>query len=135
MLTDDPSASPCAKPHSPGEGDAPAQPLAEPPAMVEFFLDGLAVSALPDESVLAACQRSGVALATVCKGRGMCGACRVSVEAGLDTLQAPAANEIRLLGYLARGEDARTHRLACQIILTEPLSGLRLNTHPVTPRS
>jgi ferredoxin len=136
MLTDDPSASPCGTPHSTGsDGSAKIQPFAEPPAMVEFFLNGAAVSALPDESVLAACQRSGVALATVCKGRGICGACRVSVEAGLDALPEPSTNEIRLLGYLARGEDARTHRLACQIILTELLSGLRLNAYPVAPKS
>ncbi|MGP8233346.1 MAG: 2Fe-2S iron-sulfur cluster-binding protein [Methylovirgula sp.] len=103
--------------------------------MYEFFLDGMAVTAMPDESILAACQRSGVALATVCKGRGICGACRVMVEAGLHALPEASANEVRLLGYLARGEDARTHRLACQITMTEPLSGLRLNAYPVTPKS
>ncbi len=103
--------------------------------MLEFFLDGMAVTAMPDESVLAACQRSGVALTTVCKGRGICGACRVTVEAGLHALPEASANEIRLLSYLARGEDAQTHRLACQIAMTEPLSGLRLNAHPVIPKS
>ncbi len=105
------------------------------PAMFEFFLNGVAIQAMPDEGVLAACQRAGVALATVCKGRGICGACRVSVEAGLDALPAPSVNETRLIGYLARGEDARTHRLACQIAMADSLSGLRLRAHPVTAKS
>jgi adenylate cyclase len=99
--------------------------------MLEFFLNGVAVTAVPDESVLAACERAGVALATVCKGRGICGACRVRVEAGLDALPAASTNEARLIAYLARGEDARSHRLACQISMTAPLLGLRLHTHPV----
>lgn len=99
--------------------------------MLEFFLNGVAVMAMPDESVLAACQRAGVALATVCKGRGICGACRVRVEAGLDALPAASTNEARLIAYLARGEDARSHRLACQISMTAQLPGLRLHAHPV----
>jgi ferredoxin len=106
-------------------------PLTPSMTMLEFFLDGVSVTATPGESVLAACQRASVALATVCKGRGMCGACRVRVEAGLDTLPAASVNETRLLAYLARGEDARSHRLACQIALAESLSGLRLRAHPV----
>jgi ferredoxin len=103
--------------------------------MFEFVLDGMPLAALPDESILAACQRLGAALATVCKGRGMCGACRVRVEAGREALPEASANELRLLSYLARGEDWRSHRLACQIVMTAPLSGLRLNTYPVVPKS
>ena len=102
--------------------------------MLEFFLNDVAVAALPDESVLAACQRTGVALTTVCKGRGICGACRVNVEAGFDALPAAAANEARLLNYLAQGEDARTHRLACQNAMTDALVGLRLRMHPVVSK-
>lgn len=107
----------------------------DPPAMLEFFLNGAAVESMPGESVLAACQRAGVALATVCKGRGICGACRVRVEAGLDALPPPSLNEARLLHYLARGEDALTHRLACQIAMAEALTGLRLQAHPIVPKS
>lgn len=99
--------------------------------MPEFSLDDVTVIAMPSESVLAACQRVGVKLATVCKGRSICGACRVKVEKGLGALPEASVNEVRLLGYLARGEDPRTHRLACQIAMTEALSGLRLRAHPV----
>ena len=103
--------------------------------LFEFFLDGMAVAAMPGESVLAACQRSGVALATVCKGRGICGACRVTVEDKFDALPPASAQEIRLIGYLGRSEDTQTHRLACQITMAESLSGLRLKTHPVVAKS
>ncbi len=103
--------------------------------LFEFFLDGVAVAAMPGESVLAACQRTGVALATVCKGRGICGACRVTVEEGVDALQPASAQEVRLIGYLGRGEDTQRHRLACQIAMAESLSGLRLQTHPVVAKS
>jgi ferredoxin len=105
------------------------------PVLFEFFLDGLSVAAASGESVLAACQRTGVPLATVCKGRGMCGACRVSVEERFDALAPASAQEIRLLGYLGRGEDTQTHRLACQIVISESLSGLRLKSHPVVAKS
>ncbi len=59
----------------------------------------------------------------------------MKVEAGLHTLPPASANEVRLLGYLGRGEDTRTHRLACQIAMAESLSGLRLQTHPVVAKS
>jgi ferredoxin len=103
--------------------------------MPEFFLNGMAVSAMPGESVLAASQRAGSPLATVCKGRGICGACRVSVEAGSEFLEPPSAHETRLLTYLARGEDAPAHRLACQILMTDALSGLNLTALPIIRKS
>lgn len=99
--------------------------------MPDFYLDGVAVTATPDESVLAACQRVGVKLQTVCKGRGICGACRVDVAPEfLSLLTPPTSNEIRLLNYLAPGET--THRLGCQIKLSDSLQGLRLKAVPLT---
>jgi ferredoxin len=101
--------------------------------MPEFTLDGVAVTATPGESVLAACQRVGVALQTVCKGRGMCGACRVDVAPEfLPLLEPPAKNEARLLNYLS--PDEPTYRLACQIKLDDHLQGLRLIAVPLTVR-
>jgi ferredoxin len=102
--------------------------------MPEFILDGVAVAALPGESVLAACQRVGVALQTVCKGRGICGACRVDVSSEfLSLLEPPAKNEARLLNYLAPGET--TYRLGCQIKLEDSLHGLRLKAVPLTVKT
>jgi 2Fe-2S ferredoxin len=102
--------------------------------MPDFYLDGMAVSAMPDESVLAACQRVGIPLQTVCKGRGICGACRVDVDlAFLSLLEPPAKNEARLLNYLAPGE--ATYRLGCQIKLEDRLEGLRLTAVPLTVKT
>ena len=102
--------------------------------MPEFTLDGVAVTATPGESVLAACQRVGLPLQTVCKGRGMCGACRVDVAPEfLSLLEPPTKNEARLLNYLA--PDEPTYRLACQIKLDDHLQGLRLIAVPLTVRT
>ena len=102
--------------------------------MPEFVLNGVAVTATPGESVLAACQRVGVSLQTVCKGRGICGACRVDVALEfLSLLEPPAKNEARLLNYLAPGET--THRLGCQIKLDDSLDGLRLSAIPLTVKT
>jgi len=98
--------------------------------MPDFYLGGVAVSATPGETVLAACQRLGIKLQTVCKGRGICGACRVDVAPEfLNFLMPPGKNESRLLAYLAPGET--THRLGCQIILDDSLHGLRLSAVPL----
>jgi ferredoxin len=97
--------------------------------MPDFYLDGVAVTATPGESVLAACQRVGIALQTVCKGRGICGACRVDVAPEfLALLEPPAKNEARLLNYLAPGEEK--YRLGCQIKLDDRLHGIRLVATP-----
>ena len=98
--------------------------------MPDFTLDGVAVAATPGESVLAACQRVGVVLQTVCKGRGICGACRVDVAPEfLPLLEPPAKNEARLLNYLSPGQT--TYRLGCQIKLEDALAGLRLIAVPL----
>ncbi len=98
--------------------------------MPDFTLDGVAVAATPGESVLAACQRVGVVLQTVCKGRGICGACRVDVAPEfLSLLEPPAKNEARLLNYLSPGQT--TYRLGCQIKLEDALAGLRLIAVPL----
>jgi ferredoxin len=97
--------------------------------MPDFVLDGVAVSATPGESVLAACLRTGIALQTVCKGKGICGACRVSVESAT-ALPEPSPNEARLLAYLAKGAPG-VHRLACQIIMEDGLRGLALSAFPI----
>jgi ferredoxin len=101
--------------------------------MPDIYLDGVAVAALAGESVLAACQRVGEKLQTVCKGRGICGACRVEVAPEfLHLLPSPEKNEARLLNYLSPGET--NHRLGCQIKLDDELHGLRLTARPLTPR-
>ena len=95
-----------------------------------ILVGGVKIPAEPGDSVLAACQRAGLKLETVCKGRGICGACRVLVdEACISLLPPPTPNEARLLRYLK--EDAAHQRLACQIKLDDQLSGLRLTPNPL----
>jgi ferredoxin len=105
--------------------------------MPEFLLrlpvGDLTIAGETGESVLAAAQRAGRPLQTVCKGRGICGACRILVdEIFVNQLAPPSPNETRLLHYL-KGE--ANHRLACQIILNESLSGLRLTPAPLPIRT
>jgi 2Fe-2S ferredoxin len=100
---------------------------------------GAAIAAEPGDTVLSAMQRAGEKIQTVCKGRGICGACRVLVDdAFFNRLPPPSTSEARLLGYLkqrdARQEDAN-HRLACQIILDDSLSGLRITPDPLSIRT
>jgi ferredoxin len=100
------------------------------PETVTFLLGGVEIAAEAGESVLAAARRAEQSLQTVCKGRGICGACRVLVdEEFVSQLPPPAFSEIRLLKYLKQGE--ANHRLACQIILDASLNGLRVMPAPL----
>jgi len=100
------------------------------PETVTFLLGGVEIAAEAGESVLAAARRAEQKLQTVCKGRGICGACRVLVdEAFFPQLPPPAFQELRLLRYLKQGE--ANHRLACQIILDASLNGLRVTPAPL----
>ncbi len=105
--------------------------------MPDFLLllpgGGVNIAAEAGESVLAAVQRAGERLQTVCKGRGMCGACRVRVgEAFLGLLPRPSLTETRLLHYL---QSAPNSRLACQIMLNDSLNGLCITPDPNLPRT
>jgi ferredoxin len=100
------------------------------PETISFRLGGVEIAAAPGESVLAAAQRAGEKLQTVCKGRGMCGACRVLVdETFYHRLPPPSFQEVRLLRYLKQGSEY--NRLACQIILDDSLSGLAVTPDPL----
>jgi 2Fe-2S ferredoxin len=100
------------------------------PDGITILVGGVEIPAEPGDSVLAACQRAGLKLETVCKGRGICGACRVLIDdAGIALLPPPTPNEARLLRYLKEG--AANHRLACQIKLDNSLSGLRITPNPL----
>lgn len=106
--------------------------------MPEFLLSlnggDVTITAEPGETVFAASRRSGAMIQTVCKGRGVCGACRVIVpDAFLPGLAPPSKNEARLLDYLNPG--SRNHRLACQIVLTDLLDGLRVTADPLPIRT
>src|SRR5581483_1135631 len=76
-----------------------------------LFQPGLrAVDVDRGERLLVAAWRAGVALKSVCGGRGKCGTCLVEVEAVEGTLSAPHGDELVLL---PESDSARTLRLAC----------------------
>jgi len=99
---------------------------------------GAEVAAEPGDSVLSAMLRAGEKIQTVCKGKGICGACRILVDdAFFKRLNPPSTSESRMLKFLRSREaqqDAVNHRLACQIILDESLTGLRFKPDPIIPR-
>jgi ferredoxin len=74
----------------------------------------------------------------VCKGKGICGACRVLVDdAYFGRLNPPSTSETRMLRFLRSREENQAevnHRLACQIVLEPALSGLRITPDPIKPR-
>jgi ferredoxin len=99
---------------------------------------GVQITAAPGDSVLLAILNAGEKIQTVCKGKGICGACRVLVDAEFfDRLKPPSSSETRMLKFLRSREENQqpaNHRLACQIILEESLSGLRITPDPIIPR-
>jgi 2Fe-2S ferredoxin len=108
--------------------------------MPDFYLlaGGIEVAAEPGDTVLSAMLRAGEKIQTVCKGKGICGACRVLVDDAFFTrLKPPSTSETRMLKFLSSREEnieAVNHRLACQIVLEPALSGLRITPDPVKPR-
>ena len=99
---------------------------------------GATVAAEPGDSVLSAMLRAGEKIQTVCKGKGICGACRILVDDEFfNRLNPPSTSETRMLKFLRSREanqEEVNHRLACQIILEDSLTGLRFTPDPVLPR-
>ncbi|MDD2877716.1 MAG: 2Fe-2S iron-sulfur cluster-binding protein [Acidiphilium sp.] len=97
------------------------------------------IIAEPGDTVLSAMQNAGEKIQTVCKGRGICGACRVLVDdAFFNRLSPPSTSETRMLRFLRSREanqDEVNHRLACQIVLESRLSGLRITPDPIVPKA
>ncbi len=108
-----------------------------PDALV-LLAGGVQIAAAPGDTVLSAVLNAGEKIQTVCKGKGICGACRVLVDdAFFDRLNPPSSSETRMLKFLRSREEKQepaNHRLACQIILDPSLSGLRITPDPIIPR-
>ena len=68
-------------------------------------------------SLLEQAQAHNLPHASVCRGRGRCGTCRVRVLSGADTLPPPSEAEAKVLSHWNAGP---TERLACQV---KPVSG------------
>lgn len=87
------------------------------------------VPAVDGDTLLRALQRAGAPVLSICGGQASCGACRVEIEADWTSrLPPPAKVEAALLDFLE--DPAPGHRLACQLVLTPALQGLRLALAP-----
>ena len=108
-----------------------------PDALV-LLAGGVQITAAPGDTVLSAVLNAGEKIQTVCKGKGICGTCRVLVDdAFFDRLNPPSSSETRMLKFLRSREENQepaNHRLACQIVLDPSLSGLRITPDPIIPR-
>ncbi len=108
------------------------------PVALVLLAGGVQITAAPGDTVLSAVLNAGEKIQTVCKGKGICGACRVLVDdAFFDRLNPPSSSETRMLKFLRSREENQepaNHRLACQIVLDPSLSGLRITPDPIIPR-
>jgi len=81
--------------------------------------------AAPGARLLAVAQAAGLPLEGTCEGQMACSTCHVIVAAAWFARLAPASADEEDMLDLAAGV-TRTSRLACQIVLTEALSGLEV---------
>lgn len=94
---------------------------------VRINANGVDHSMSVDQSLLAALRGSGVAIPSVCGGRGACGTCMVEIdEASCAVLAPPGRDERDLLECLPNV--TRASRLACQIRLDQSMDGLAVST-------
>ena len=76
------------------------------------------------ETVLKVAEKNAIPIKSFCEGFGVCGACHVIVENLLDKLPPVSDKENDALD---RANGVTLHsRLACQIVLTKELDGLRV---------
>ncbi|MGF6648407.1 MULTISPECIES: NAD(P)H-flavin reductase [Paraburkholderia] len=94
--------------------------------VVQIKVNGIVYAVPLNESLLGALRRLGVAVPSVCGGRGACGTCLVEIDAAsCARLPPPGRDERELLECLP---EATGHsRLACQIRVDASTSGLALS--------
>ncbi len=85
---------------------------------VTFVPGEVSVEVDSGSTVLAAASRAGLVIPAPCGGRGACGRCAISVEAG--ELKPPSAEEVRAL-VRARTEPSKV-RLACMAKVSGPVT-------------
>jgi CDP-4-dehydro-6-deoxyglucose reductase len=94
--------------------------------VAQIKVNGIAYAAPLNESLLGALRCRGVAIPSVCGGRGACGTCLVEIDAASRArLPPPSRDERELLECLPEATDCS--RLACQIRVDASTSGLALS--------
>ena len=87
--------------------------------------DGFEFNAVTGTSLMRALRESGFDIEASCDGNMVCGTCCVHVDPEWQAhLQLPSEDERVMLECLP--QSAPTSRLACQIVLTRELDGLKL---------
>lgn len=81
-------------------------------AKVKFVPIDREIELLPDETVLAAAQRTGVFIKSLCKGIPSCAECKVRLMEGEDHVFPPSRKEINLIGSCYFVDSSR---LSCQL--------------------
>ena len=82
------------------------------------------------ETLMHAARRAGLRWPTVCHGSGICSVCFVKVIETVDPLPAPSMGEAQTLQRLPahlKGDDVR---LACQLLVTAPMTVRRGGIDP-----
>jgi len=70
------------------------------------------LSLIPNISVLDHIRNANIPHASVCGGKGRCSTCRIRIDAGLEDLPPPSAEESRVLNRISAAPNVR---LACQL--------------------
>lgn len=84
---------------------------------------------------MAAAQRAGIRWPNVCGGQAQCGVCAVEIPGETTGVLPPSARERQMLDRLTvKPRSGGTMRLACQLIITEPMELIKPGVRkPVTP--
>ncbi|MFB6353706.1 MAG: ASKHA domain-containing protein [Halobacteriales archaeon] len=84
---------------------------------VRFQPSERAVSAAPGTTLLEAARDAGLRIESLCGGEGLCGTCKVVVEAGADYLTPPSPADEELF---AEDQLAEGYRLSCRAAVDRP---------------
>ncbi len=93
---------------------------------VQVLANGAAYSVSTDQTLLAALRGAGVAMQSVCGGRGACGTCVVEVDDASHARLVPAGRDERDLLECLPNVTSRS-RLACQIKIDRSADGLAVS--------
>lgn len=96
-----------------------------PKIIFQFDNTKTEVNAIVGDTLLETAKKNGIKLFGGCDGAGVCGTCHVFIDPDyLPKLNEAAFDEQDLLDVLSNGKT--NSRLACQIVVTEQLDGMKV---------
>jgi ferredoxin len=84
------------------------------------------------ETLMHAARRAGLRWPTVCHGSGICSVCFVRILETAEPLPEPSAGEAQTLRRLPQHLQGAEARLACQLLVTAPMTVRRGGIDPPT---